>query len=176
MKFLLLLIPFLLAATPVKNFPLVSQEGKPFQLHDLKGKPVLVSFIFTRCPQPKMCPLTVTKNKQVLSLWKKNPALPPLQFLLVTLDPAFDTPAVLKQFAKARNLDKQTFTLATGNEVTLSDFAGEFNVMGFKSEGSISHNLKTVLLDANLVEIKQFKENEWTAADVVSAFSAQPKL
>ena len=93
-----------------------------------------------------------------------------------TLDPAFDTPAVLKQFAKARNLDKQTFTLATGNEVTLSDFAGEFNVMGFKSEGSISHNLKTVLLDANLVEIKQFKENEWTAADVISAFSAQPKL
>jgi len=176
-KWLLLLFPALLfAATPVKNFPLVNQDGKPFQLHDLKGKPVLVSFIFTRCPQPQMCPLTITKSKQVLNLWKKQKGLPDLQILLVTLDPEFDKPVVLKSYAKARSLDSKSFTLATGNEVTLTDLAGEFNVMGLKSEGTIAHNLKTILLDANLAEVKQFKENEWTADQVVSAFTSLPKL
>jgi len=175
--FLLCLFPLLAwAAEPVKNFPLVSQEGKPFQLHDLKGKPVLISFIFTRCPLPKMCPLTITRNKQVLQLWKKQKGLPPLQLLLVTLDPEFDSPAVLKAFAKSRSLDSRYFTLATGNPGSLSDLAAEFNVMGFPSEGTITHNMKTVLLDANLVEVRQFKENEWTADKVIQAFSSQPKL
>ncbi len=164
-----LLLPFLLAATPVKNFPLVNQEGRPFQLYDLKGKPVLVSFIFSRCPQAKMCPLTVTKNKQVLELIKKEKTKKEIQFLFVTLDPEFDTPSVLKAFARTRHLDSREFTLATGNPQALSDLASEFNVMGFKDGASVSHNMKTILLGADLSEVKQFKDNEWTAEEVLKA-------
>lgn len=165
-----------LAGEPVKNFPLVNHEGKPFQLHDLKGSSVLVSFIFTRCPLPKMCPLTVTRNKALLAEWKKQGMKPPLKLLLVTLDPAFDTPAVLKKFAKDRGLDTTHVTLATGAPQALTDLAAEFNVVGIPSEGSISHNMKSILLGADLSELRQYRDNEWTPDQVLKNLRQSPKL
>lgn len=100
----LLAAPSLFAADPIKNFPLVNQEGKPFQLHDFKGKSVFVSFVFTRCPLPNMCPLTITRNKQIYRKWKESKSKVPLHFLIVTLDPAFDTPQVLKGFADRKSV------------------------------------------------------------------------
>lgn len=161
---------------PVKNAPLVNQEGKPFQLHDLKGGFVLVSFVFTRCPLPKMCPLAVTRNKALLSQWKKQGGKPPLKLLLVTLDPDFDTPTVLKKFAKDRGLNLNHVVLATGNPQALSDFAAEFNVIGIPGAGQIAHNMKSILLGSNLVEIRQYHDNEWTADQVLRDLRQSPKL
>ena len=43
------------------DFQLVNQEGQAVRLSDFRGKAVLLSFIFTRCPMPNMCPLVTTK-------------------------------------------------------------------------------------------------------------------
>ena len=59
----------------LKNFPLVNQEGRPFQLHDLKGDYVFVTFVYSRCPLPTMCPLSLKLTRQVLAAWKKDPTL-----------------------------------------------------------------------------------------------------
>lgn len=95
---------------------------------------------------------------------------------MVTLDPDFDTPAVLKSFAKQRNIDLKQTSLATGNPQALADFAAEFNVMGMPSGGTISHNMKSILLSPEFTEVKQYKDNEWTAAEVLSDLMSSPKL
>lgn len=156
---------------PLPNYPLVSQAGKPFQLYDLKGQNLIISFIFTRCPLSKMCPLTVSLNKQIFSSLKKEKAAPKTHFLFVTLDPDHDSAQVLAKFAKDRGLDPRHFTLATGNSNALADLASQFNVIGFPSGDTslISHNLKTILLDAQFNTIKEFKDNEWSPKDVVRA-------
>lgn len=151
----------------IPNYPLVNQEGKPFQLYDLKGNYLFVSFVYTRCPIAKMCPLTISMNKSIYRKWTKLKSKPGLHFLIVTLDPQFDSAEVLKKFAKNRDLNLKAFTLATGNEQTLSDFASQFNVIGIPSDGMISHNLKSILLDPNLVPVKEYKENEWSPDDVI---------
>lgn len=160
---------------PVPNYPLVNQEGKPFQLYDLKGNYVFVSFIYTRCPIAKMCPLTITLNKSIHRKWTKLKNKPAMQFLIVTLDPAFDSAPVLKKFAQARDLSSKSFTLATGNEQTLADFASQFNVVGFPSDGMVSHNLKSILLNPEMVPVKEYKENEWTPEDVLKELTPKPQ-
>ncbi len=163
----LLFLSTLLFADPLPNAQFVSSEGKPLQFYDLKGQVVFVSFIFTRCPLPKMCPLTMTLNKQ---LWRKAKNSKPetkIKFLIVTLDPDFDTAPVLKTYAKKFNLDEKDFLLVTGNPQVLSDFASLFNVLGFPSQGSISHNLKSALIGKDLSVIKEYKENEWKADQVL---------
>lgn len=160
---------------PVPNFALVNHEGKPFQLYDLKGKYLFVSFIYTRCPLSNMCPLTITLNRSLHSKWAKLKDKPGLHFLLVTLDPQFDTADTLKKFGVKRGLNFKNFTLVTGNEQTLSDFASQFNVIGFPSDGMISHNMKSILLDPNLVPIKEYKENEWKAEEVLKELIPRPK-
>jgi protein SCO1 len=174
MKTLIVLLMFIIgltgwAATPtqVPNFSLVDQNGKTFQLHDLKGNFIFVSYVFTRCPMPKMCPLTMTLNKQLLREWKKKKPGLPLKLLIVTLDPAYDTPAVLKKFGETHKLDYKYFTLVTGEAKTLEDFASNFNVVGVPGEGIIAHNAKSALIGPDLNEIKMYRDNEWKPAEVL---------
>lgn len=156
------------ARSPLPNVSLVNQEGKPFQLYDLKGKHLLVSFVYSRCPTPKMCPLTMRLVNQTLKGWKKNLPDKPVHALTVTLDPQNDTPKALKTYGKSQNVDFSTSTLATGNEKVLADFASEFNVIGIPGDGSIAHNLKTVLVGPDMIPIRDFKENEWKPEDILA--------
>lgn len=172
--FTFLTAPAFAATGPaLPNTAFTNENGKTFHLNDLKGNYLFISFVYSRCPMPKMCPLTITLNKQLLTLWKKQKPSLPLKLLVVTLDPEHDTPAVLKQFKKSRGLDPAHFVMATGNPATLSDFASNFNVLGIPSEGMISHNVKSVLVGPDLVPIKEYKENEWDPKDVVKDASVK---
>ncbi len=145
----------------LKNYTLKDQNGKALQLHDLKGSFVLVSFVYTRCPMAEMCPLTMTLNKQVYSQWQKNFSSIPLKFLIVTLDPANDTPQVMKSYGKKFGVSNQAFVLATGEEQVVADFSAEFNAIGFPTNGLISHNSRSVLVSPDLIPLKDYKDNEW---------------
>ncbi len=157
------------ARGPLPNVSLVNQEGKPFQLNDFKGQYLLVSFVYSRCPLPKMCPLTMRLVNQSLKQWKQAFPDKPIQALTVTLDPKTDTPSVLKAYGKTHGVDFGKVTLATGNDKVLDEFASEFNVIGIPERTNINHNLKTVLVSPDLVPLKDFKENEWKPEDVVEA-------
>ena len=154
---------------PTPNFPLVNQMGKPFQLHDLKGNYVFVSFIYTRCPLPKMCPLTMALSKALFLQAKQRLEKVPVHFLFVTLDPRNDTPSVLESFAKSHHLDNQkNISFATGSAQVLADLASEFNVIGVPADGTISHNIKSLLLGPDLKTIKEYKDNDWKPAAVIA--------
>ena len=157
-----------LSANPINNYSLQSQDGKSFQLHDIKGNYVVASFVYTRCPMPKMCPLTMSLNKRVFELWKKDNSQIPLKFLIVTLDPEHDTPQRLKDYSKSHGVDNSAFILATGTEKVIDDLSAEFNAIGFPSGGLISHNSKTVLIGPDMTALKDYKDNEWKPQDVWS--------
>jgi protein SCO1 len=165
----LLSSPVSAARGPLPNVSLVNQEGKPFQLADLKGKYLLVSFVYSRCPMAKMCPLTMRLVNRTLKAWKKDLPDKPVHALTVTLDPKNDTAPILKAYGKTHGVDFSKVTLATGNEKVLEDFASEFNVIGIPEGGNIGHNMKTVLVGPDLVPIKDFKENEWKPEDILTA-------
>ncbi len=158
---------FARAEAPLKNYTLKDQNGKSFQLTDLKGSYLFVSFIYTRCPLPKMCPLTMSLNRRLFTAWKKSASTVPLKFLIVTLDPNQDSPSVLKRYGKKFNLNEAYFTLATGPDQVLSDFSAEFNAIGLPSNGLMAHNSKSVLLGPLLTPLKDYKENEWAPEEVI---------
>jgi protein SCO1 len=155
------------AAEQIPNAPLVNQEGKPFQVHDLKGKYVFVTFVFSRCPLPKMCPLTMKKSNSLLREWRDKKIGTPLHVLAVTLDPDNDNPATLKKFGKTHAVDFSRFTLATGNPQVLASFAENFNVMAIPDGKFISHNMKNILIGPDLTELAQYRDNEWQPQQVI---------
>lgn len=148
--------------SPIPDLKAIDQNGKPFSAHSLKGSYILISFVFTSCPMPKMCPLTMQLNRKVQRLWKKEISAP-LKLLIVTLDPEGDSPALLKKYGERFSLSEKESFLVTGNPQALSDFGSSFNVAGWPSGSTTVHNLKTILIGPDLEEIKQYKENEWTA-------------
>ena len=104
------------------DFELIDDHGQRFAREDLQGKWSLLFFGFTQCPD--ICPLTL------LDLSRLMPALPKevadnTQVILVSLDPARDTPEVLAEYVAAFNKD---FIGVTGEFLTLRRFANELNV------------------------------------------------
>lgn len=167
------------AQPALKNHSFKDSRGRSIQLHDIKGHYLFVSFIYTRCPVAEMCPLTMTLNKQLFKAWKNNAISIPLKFLIVTLDPANDPPPTLKAFGEKFGLDSNAFLLVTGEDQAISDFASEFNALGFPSNGLISHNSRSILLSPELVPLKDYKENEWkpeaVLKDLIDFHSKQQK-
>ena len=84
----------------VPNLPVVTQDGKTIKFYDdvIKGKRVLVSFIYTNCPD--ICPLTTARIAQLEDKLGDTVGRD-IFFISLTVDPARDTPARLKEFADA---------------------------------------------------------------------------
>lgn len=82
------------------NLPVVNQDGKALRFYDdlIKGKIVVVSFIYTTCAD--LCPITTARLREVKG--KLGDIVgPDVSFLSITVDPEHDTPAMLKAFADA---------------------------------------------------------------------------
>jgi protein SCO1/2 len=80
-------------------FKLTDQNGSPISDRDLKGRPFLVFFGFTHCPE--VCPTALAEISQVMD--KLGPDAEKVNALFVTVDPERDTPAVLKDYLTSFN-------------------------------------------------------------------------
>ena len=81
---------------PAADFNLTDHRGRPATLASFRGKPVLLFFGYTHCPD--VCPLTLTKLNGVLE--DLGSRAEDVQIVLVTVDPARDTPAVLADYVR----------------------------------------------------------------------------
>lgn len=149
----------------VPDFELTNQDGQPIRLSDFRGKAVVLTFIYTRCPLPNFCPL-MSKNFADLQerLSKEFPNR--YQLLSISIDPEFDQPGVLKQYAARYAADPKDWTFATGDAASINFVAGLLGLLFEKENGLISHDLRTALIgqDGRLVHL--WKSNFWTPYEV----------
>lgn len=140
--------------------------GKTISLVDLKGKKQIMAMIFTSCTYA--CPLILNDMKKIESQTKsKN-----VDFLLVSIDPARDTPEALKSFAERNNLDLNKWRLITGNQNGISELAA---VLGFRykkeADGSFSHsNIISVLNENGEIAFQHFGLNQ-SVQDVLNSLN-----
>ena len=115
-----------------KNFPLLSQDSSVVNFpQDFKGKPYLLGFIFTNCPD--VCPLT-SHNFQLVQEQSKNEGIKGVNFVLVSFDPDRDKPWVLKDYASLRNIDESNFKLLTGGKDTIETLMSKMQVVAVSSD------------------------------------------
>jgi protein SCO1 len=115
---------------PLPKATLVDQDGRLVRLRDaFYGKTLLLSFIFTRCPDTDVCIAISTKYAQ-LQRW-----LDPARFALVeiTLDPPYDSPAVLTAYGKQYRQNPRIWTLLTGTGSTIQTVLDEFGISSLQT-------------------------------------------
>ena len=81
-----------------------TQEGKKVKLQDLFGRPIALSFLYTRCDNPRKCPLVASTMGQLQKLLDERGLSHQVQLLLITYDPEHDSPVVLTRFGLAHGL------------------------------------------------------------------------
>ncbi len=134
---------------PLLDYPFTNELGQPVRLSDFRGQALAVTFFFTRCPIPDYCP-RLSKNfeeaSQKLSVLPGGPTN--WHFLSVTFDPEFDTPAVLKAYGERYHYDPKHWSFLTGPRDKISELAEGSGVKLDRSSGFISHNFRTLIVNA----------------------------
>jgi protein SCO1 len=119
------------AGSELPRATLVDQDGRLVQLRDaFRGKVVLLSFIFTRCPDTDVCIAISSKYSQLQHV------LDPAKFALVeiSLDPPYDSPAVLRAYGKDYQRDPRVWTLLTGTGTTITRVLDAFGISSLQKD------------------------------------------
>jgi protein SCO1 len=130
------------------SFSLIDQSGSAVSLSDFRGKVVVVDFIYTRCPLPDVCPRLSANFASVSKKLRGRD----VEFLSITIDPQYDTPAVLSEYAR-RWQAGESWKFLTGSSEQIQEVAGLFGLVYWPEEGSITHTVATAVIgrDGTLV-------------------------
>jgi len=126
---------------PVPDFALTGQDGRTVRLSSFQGQLVAVDFIYTRCPLPDVCPRLSANFARLQKRFAGRMVL-----LTITLDPRFDTPAVLAEYAERWRADPRQWFFLTGLEDDVRKVAGHFGVIYWPEEGAITHTSSTAII------------------------------
>ncbi len=129
---------------PVADFTLVEQTGRPVKLSDLRGQPVAVTFLYTRCPIATACPMTTAKFSKLDAMLAKEGAG---VLLAVSVDPEHDTPRVLADYAAKAGADPKRWKFLTGDPKAVADVAERFGVLYYPDKGQVVHQQAVAVLD-----------------------------
>jgi cytochrome oxidase Cu insertion factor (SCO1/SenC/PrrC family) len=158
-------VPLLHEGDAVPVLPLVDQSGRAFSFARYHGDAVVLSFIYTRCADPRMCPLVSAKFEQL----QQRIGEAPIRLLELTLDPRFDTPAVLRRYGREFGQDPARWSLATGSPATLDELAARMGVASeWTKPGTLIHTEALIVLDGSGVVNRIIDGNTWTPDDVLA--------
>lgn len=130
----------------IDDFVLTDQDGRPLEFRKLRGKPLVINFIYTSCPD--VCTL-LTASLKILRERLKPGEAGSVRFLSITMDPEVDTPEVLKAHSRRRQADAANWRWLTGKAAELAPVWQEFGVSVKRLDrGLIEHTTLTVVADA----------------------------
>jgi protein SCO1/2 len=161
----------------VPGFSLVNQDGKRITLGQYRDRALVVTFIYTRCPLPDYCPLMTEYFIEIEKSLAAEPELYTKTHLLsVTVDPEYDTPKVLREYA-ARELEahmnsgKPNFAhweLATGSKDEVKRVATFFGMQYWQDGDQVIHSLRTAVIGPDGRLVKLYPGNEWKPQEVIA--------
>ena len=158
----------------VPDYGLTNQSDQPIHLAQYRGKTLLLTFIYTRCPIPDYCTLMSQNFAQIESELAKDPELYKKTHLLsISIDPDYDTPAVLRSYGAAHT-GKYTdekfahWEFATGTKDQVKGIAQFFGLRYFADQDQIVHGLRTVIINPEGKVAKVYRDNSWKPDEVVA--------
>lgn len=142
---LLLIVGFLLSSCAEKlpvvdelsnaQFNLVDQNNRKVVFPELvKGKLVVINYIFTNCPD--ICPLS-TNNMRLIQEQVKKEKIQNVEFVSVSFDPLQDSPEVLLKFAEIRNLDLSNWIFLTGEKPVIDSMMRKIGIVAVIGDSTV---------------------------------------
>ena len=156
----------------VPDFSFTNQDGKRISLGQYRGKVLLVTFIYTRCPFPDFCPRMSSNFAEIYKQLGSNASLRNTDLLSISFDPDHDTPKVLRDygFSVAHTHDAALFRrweFAAAPSADLPKIA-DFFALTVKPEGGlITHNLSTAVIGPDGKIVKWYHGSDWQVSDLI---------
>lgn len=142
---------------PAPEFTLQDADGKVFRLADLRGKVIVLHFIYASCPD--VCPLHADRIAEIQKMVNLTPMKDRVQFVSISTDPEHDTPEILRGYGPAHELDDANWVFLTTRPDQPADLTRTLvEAYGHKftrtENGQLMHGVVTHVID---------KEGRWRA-------------
>ena len=160
----------------ISDVTLINLNQELVKISSVNQKYIFISFIFTRCPIPNMCPAVVIKNGYLAKEFRYNDKI---SFVMVSFDYIYDTPNILNDFYGEIVNDFNNWEVLSSvenisNLYTLSSELGcEF--WGIE-ENNIGHNLRSALIGPEMKLLKVWEGDDWIAGDVKKYIESYLKI
>jgi protein SCO1/2 len=142
--------------------PVILAVGSPVTIGRGQGFPLALTFIYTRCPIPEYCPLTVARFQALQAALPEGARL-----LAITLDPDYDSRGVLRDFGKEHGAVPGKWDLGRVPDEVLVGVAEKAGLSTAGKGLGITHDLVMVVLDADGRVVKRYRDMAWDQAEVV---------
>lgn len=154
------------------DFAFTNQDGKRISLHQFRGKVLMVTFIYTRCPFPDFCPRMSSNLAEIYKKVSSDATLANTQLLSVSFDPDHDTPKVLRDygFSVAHTHDAALFRrwqFAAPKAADLPRIADFFALTVKPEGGMITHNLSTAVIGPDGKIVNWYHGGDWQVSDLI---------
>jgi protein SCO1/2 len=157
------------AGEDVPDFALTNQDGKHISIDQYRGKVLLVTFIYTRCPFPDFCPRMSGNFAQIYNQLGNDSNT---HLLSISFDPEHDKPRVLRDygFAVAHTRNAALFRrweFAVPSQADLPKIADFFALTVHPEGGMITHNLSTAVINPDGKIAKWYHGGDWQVSDLM---------
>lgn len=158
----------------VPDFTFSNQDGRQVSLHQYRGKVLLVTFIYTRCPFPDFCPRMASNFAEID---KQLAAGHKVHLLSISFDPEHDKPAALRAygFASAHTHDPALFRrweFAVPTAADLPKIADFFGLTIKPEGGLITHTLSTAVVGPDGKIVSWYHGGDWQVSDLIKDATA----
>ncbi len=165
-------------AKPGDRLPEVTfldESGKPVTLADYEGMPVALTFVFSRCPVPEYCPRMMNQFAAVIAALEKEPKAPAkYRLLTISFDHEHDRPGILRAWAAAFGYrEGMPWSLLSSEDPgPIEKLAGPTGLRYGEANGTIQHNLRTLVLNPDGTIRRLFTDESWRVEEMVAELVA----
>ena len=151
---------------PAPDFALTDQQGRTLRLADLRGRVVALNFLYTRCPVPEVCPRLAAAFAFV---HRQTDAT----LVSITVDPIYDTPAVLAAYAKLWRARPDSWRFLTGTPDDIARTGRDYGLVYWPEEGAVAHTARTYIIGRDGIVAAVLEGTSWRAEQLLSVIRSQ---
>ena len=167
--------PLLAEGDPLPDYEFLDENGEALKLSDLRGMPVALTFVFSRCPVPEYCPRMMRNFFNVHNRLEADPDAPEnYRLLTISFDSWNDTPEVMKAWGRAYgHRPGQKWSLLTSETCcTINEIGANVGLKFGEVNGSYNHNLRTVVLEPDGTIRRIFTDENWSTEELIAEIKA----
>jgi len=151
------------------DYAFQDEQGRPIRLSQFRGQALGFTFFYTRCPYPTFCPRLSRQFAEACAQLQARTAGPTNWHLLsISFDPAHDTPPILHAYAKTYGYNPARWNFLTGQMIDIDAITEQFGMFFARDGDSFSHNVRTVVVNAQGRIQRILIGNNWEVAEFVA--------
>ncbi|MEC5126586.1 SCO family protein [Verrucomicrobiales bacterium BCK34] len=153
------------------DYEFVDETGETVRLSDFRGMPVAVTFVFSRCPVPEYCPRMMNHFATVREKLDADPEAPKsYRLLTISFDSQHDSSEIMKAWGAGygHKAGQSWSLLSTPESEVIDSIASRVGLRFGESNGTLQHNLRTLVLDGNGVIRALYTDESWSVDELIT--------